>query len=158
LGLFACRSRRRCSSAELPYDSVMSRALLRGIGWLLLCGMAVGQQSPKTEVSVPNTVYRSRHLSGVVTDEIGTPVTNAMVQVRKGDVEVANANTDRKGRFLFRKLKMGEYEVAVQAFAFNPVRYRLVMVKESETREEPLRIKMRLAHLPHNVEVLPPRH
>ena len=130
----------------------MLKALHRGIWWLLLCGLAVGQQSRETQASVANMVYCSRYLSGVVTDPTGAPLPNAKVQVRKGDVEVANANTDRNGTFLFKKLNTGEYELAVQASAFNPARYHVV-VKESGKRDEPLRIKMRLAPLPHNIEV-----
>jgi hypothetical protein len=142
--------------SELPYDSAMSKTSLCALCWLLLCGSAVGQDGREPQVYVTSTVYSSRHLSGVVTDTVGTLIPDAKVQVSKGDVELAEVTTDRKGSFLFKKLNTGEYELSVQAFAFRTVRYHVVIVIKSGKREEPIHITLHLAPLvPHVIEITP---
>jgi hypothetical protein len=134
----------------------MLRMLLGGICCVLICGFSVGQQTTKTS-TVNDTVYRSGKVFGTVFDPTGAPIPNANLQVSRDGVEVGNKNTDRNGTFSFKRLNVGEYELAVRASGFSSVRYHLVVGK-ALGEQEPLRITLRLALLPGPVEVEAPKH
>jgi hypothetical protein len=79
---------------------------------------------------------------GKLVDPAGGPVSGALVRVNRDGAEVATVSTDADGKFLFRELKSGKYELVAHFDAFEPFRSPITLAKPKKKCRHELVIRM----------------
>ena len=79
------------------------------------------------------------------------------MQISKTDTKSIGVQTGHDGRFSFKNLGLGDYEVVITAFGFNTARQEIAVTAKSKKCAQLLRIRLALAppHDIHDVEPSP---
>jgi len=105
--------------------STLNRSLFITAGILVLSGTSwaeviCGKEHPLKPV---------RCVCGKLVDQSGGPVSGALVTLNQNGTPFARVNTDADGKFLFRELKPGRYELAAGFDGFRPFQSPIVVTK-----------------------------
>src|ERR1700687_393581 len=73
-----------------------------------------------------------RCVCGKLIDQSGGPVSGALVRLNRDGAEVATESTNTDGKFLFRELKSGNYELAADSHDFLSFRSPIVLTKPAK--------------------------
>jgi hypothetical protein len=87
-----------------------------------------------------------RCVCGKLLDQSGGPVSGALITLNQNGAPFTTASTDADGKFLFRELKPGSYELAAGLDGFLPFRSRIVVTKPVNTCRRELVIMMVLPY------------
>ena len=100
---------------------------------------------------------RGEAICGIVVDPTGARVPHAKVQIRNVETKPISVQTGHDGRFSFKNLGMGDYEVAVTASGFDIARQKIAVTAKSKKCEQPVQIRLAIAIHPgsHVVEPSP---
>jgi hypothetical protein len=85
-------------------------------------------------------------ICGKFIDQSGAPISSALVRVNRDGAVVATGRTDADGKFLFRELKSGQYELAADLDDFRPFRSPIVLTKPAKNCRHKLVIMMVLPY------------
>jgi protocatechuate 3,4-dioxygenase beta subunit len=83
---------------------------------------------------------------GKLIDQSGAPVSGALVRVNRDGAVVATGSTDADGKFRFRELKSGKYELTADLDGFRPFRSPIVLTKPAKNCPHGLVIVMVLPY------------
>jgi hypothetical protein len=117
----------------LEYDSAEDSAVNIGkpllaiiVGFLLFFPSEV---TYATECIALPPLKPIHHVCGFVSDPSGQHVADAKVTILKEGKEVASMQSDADGRFAFKELKEGKYDIRVDAKGFSSALSSIVLVK-----------------------------
>jgi hypothetical protein len=83
---------------------------------------------------------------GKLIDQSGGPVSSASVRLNRDGTEVTAESTDADGKFLFREVKSGKYELTADFDGFRPFRSPIVLTKPAKKCRHELVIRMVLPY------------
>ena len=83
---------------------------------------------------------------GKLVDQSGGLVSGALVRVNRNGAAVATGTTDADGKFLFRELKSGNYELTADSDGLRPFRSQIVVKKPKKKCRHALVIVMVLSY------------
>lgn len=83
---------------------------------------------------------------GKLIDPIGGPLPGALIRLSRDGADVASGSTDADGKFLFRELKSGKYELGADFDGFEPFRSPIVLTKPAKKCRHELVIRMVLVY------------
>jgi Carboxypeptidase regulatory-like domain len=87
-----------------------------------------------------------RCVCGKLIDQTGRPFPGVLVRVIRDGAEVATGRTDADGKFLFRGLKSGKFELTADFAGFEPFRSPIVLTKPAKKCRHELVIMMVLTY------------
>jgi hypothetical protein len=82
------------------------------------------------------------HLCGFVINQLGEPIGTATVTVVRDGREIASMQTSTDGRFAFKKLKAGSYDIRVQANGFLSAFSSIILVNPAEACKKELGVSL----------------
>ncbi len=85
-------------------------------------------------------------ICGKLIDSSGGPISGAPVRLSRDGVGVTAVSTDADGKFLFRELKSGKYELAADFDGFRPFRSPILLKKPTKKCRHELVIVMVLGY------------
>ena len=89
-----------------------------------------------------------RCVCGRLIDPSAGPVSGALVTLNQNGIPFGTVSTDADGKFRFRELKPGSYELAADFDGFRPFRSRVVVTKPVNTCRREWVIVMELPYPP----------
>src|SRR6266581_4232923 len=96
--------------------------------------------------SEPQNLTTARIITGMVLDPSGAAIAGAQLKLTRTDGKtLATTMTSNLGRFRFENVKMGNYEIDVEAKSFRKARIRVVLGTKSP---KPVRVTMAIASEP----------
>jgi hypothetical protein len=81
--------------------------------------------------SIQFPVKPFRHLCGIVINQIGERISNAMLTVLKGGVEVITFQSDADGKFEFGRIEAGDYELRVRSEGYSAIQSPIKIVRST---------------------------